>query len=81
MARRDKGKVKHFTEGTWSGFPNYLCNYCKFATLNRVEIERHYQAVHAPPPPPPAQPSSLVGPGGRYLTLPPKSAEPPKSDT
>lgn len=71
MARRDKSKVKHFTEGTWRGRTNYLCNYCKFATLNAVEIVKHYRAMHAPPPPPPPQPSSLVSPSGRYLTLPP----------
>lgn len=76
MARRRKSTTltkakaeERFTVGSWAGHPNYECAACPFKTLNRVEIERHWQTRHAPAAPA-LRPSSLVSATGRPLTLP-----------
>lgn len=61
-----------FATGTWGGHPNYECTACPFKTLNRVEIEQHWRARHAPPAP---RPSSLVDSGGTPLILPSDNEE------
>ncbi len=58
--------TEHYRIGRWAGYPNWMCNYCDYATTQGVDaIEEHYQTRHAPPPPP-AGPL-ILGPDGQPL--------------
>lgn len=38
--------AKTWTDGTWSGLPNYECGLCPFSTLNEDEMVRHAMGRH-----------------------------------
>ncbi len=41
-----------YHEGTWRGFPNYVCDSCPFASLTEVETSAHVEHKHRPKPRP-----------------------------
>lgn len=41
MSPKAASEDKGYTEGKWSGMPNYVCGYCPFSTLDQKLVEKH----------------------------------------
>jgi len=61
--------VQRYTVGKWHDLPNYQCTQCPFSTLDKAEMEEHWQKVHAPKPKPRRVVPQLVDRFGNPLTV------------